>query len=129
HAIEIRYYEGGGGQELNVNVSGPDTSSIKTALFDTAMVAPASATVDVSVAPANTSPHLLNLNDSAHTIEQTPVRLDDNAIVVDGDLDKLNSCHGLYPGASLTLVRQGGANAEDTYAFDTAGALFTVSGN
>ena len=26
HAIEIRYFEGGGGEELQVHVSGPDTA-------------------------------------------------------------------------------------------------------
>ena len=47
HAIEIRYFEGGGGEELQVSVSGPDTASIKTALLDSALVGTATANVDV----------------------------------------------------------------------------------
>ena len=49
HTIEIRYFEGGGGEELDVHVAGPDTAGIKTALFDTEMIVSGTATVTVKV--------------------------------------------------------------------------------
>ena len=55
--------------------------------------------------------------------------LDLDATVSDAELDALNGGTGLYTGATLTLVRQGGAVAEDGFGFDTADALFTVSGD
>ncbi len=54
--------------------------------------------------------------------------LDGGAAVSDAELDALNSGNGNYSGASLTIARNGGANADDAFAV-VAGSGFTVSGN
>ncbi|MCP5092702.1 MAG: hypothetical protein GY949_17455, partial [Gammaproteobacteria bacterium] len=43
------------------------------------------------------------------------VVLDDNVDISDAELDALNGGLGNYAGASLTLVRNGGANADDVF--------------
>ena len=49
--------------------------------------------------------------------------------VIDPQLTLLNSGNGDYASSSLSISRQGGANADDVFGFNTTGALFTVSGN
>ncbi len=129
HAIEIRYFEGGGGEELQVHVSGPDTADIKTALLESALVGTATANVAITVLAVNDAPELANFGDTTVAVEQTAARLDLDVTVSDAELDTLNGGAGLYTGASFTLARTGGAVAEDVFGFDTTGALFTVSGN
>ena len=129
HAIEIRYFEGGGGEELQVHVSGPDTAGVKTALLESALTGTATANVAITVLAVNDAPQFANLGDTTAALEQTAVRLDLDVTVSDAELDALNGGTGLYTGASFTLQREGGALAEDVFGFDTTGALFTVSGN
>ncbi|PLX39346.1 MAG: hypothetical protein C0606_02125 [Hyphomicrobiales bacterium] len=58
------------------------------------------------------------------------VVLDADATVSDAELDALNNGDGDYSGARLTLAREGGANADDDFSFDTSGLpLFIVNGN
>ncbi|WP_238254220.1 beta strand repeat-containing protein, partial [Methylobacterium bullatum] len=63
----------------------------------------------------------------AFTENGNSVRLDTDVTLSDVDLDALNGGLGDYAGATLTLARQGGANAQDAFGFDASG--FTVSGN
>ena len=128
HSIEIRYFEGGGGETLAVHVSGPDTADVKAALLNSTLLMVASANVNITVDAVNDAPDLANLGGTVAANEQMPVLLDLDAAVSDAELDALNGGSGLYTGATLTLVRQGGAVVEDGYGFDTANALFAVSG-
>ena len=65
----------------------------------------------------------------AASTEQVFGTLDGSATVSDKELDALNGGAGDYSGASLTIARHGAADAQDAFAFSTAGAAFTVSGN
>ncbi|MCP4966755.1 MAG: hypothetical protein GY926_16200, partial [bacterium] len=56
------------------------------------------------------------------------VVLDANVNVSDSELDSLNGGLGNYNGASLTLVRNGGANAEDVFSNSGLLAALTESG-
>ncbi len=58
-----------------------------------------------------------------------PVILDGSVSVRDAELDALNNGAGDYAGASLLVVRHGGASSGDFFGFSTAGAAFTVSGS
>jgi len=57
-----------------------------------------------------------------------PATLDGDVTVADADFDGLNGGNGDYAGARLTIARNGGAAAEDSFGFDTSGASFTLSG-
>jgi VCBS repeat-containing protein len=129
HAIEIRYFEGGGGEALQVHVSGPDTAGVKTALLESALVGSATANVAVNVLALNDAPELANLGDTTVALEQTAVRLDPDVVVSDAELDALNGGAGLYTGATFTIARTGAAVPEDVFGFDFTGALFAVSGS
>ncbi|MCP5093108.1 MAG: hypothetical protein GY949_19525, partial [Gammaproteobacteria bacterium] len=71
--------------------------------------------------------------DPATTLDGTPTFIEGGAAVVldvdvdvsDSDLDALNGGLGNYDGASLTLVRNGGASAEDV--FSNSGLLGTLT--
>ncbi len=84
---------------------------------------------DLNFETANAAPAFSNLNgDSAYTENGSAVVVDSNVTVADTELDALNVGNGDYAGASLTIARNGGANAQDSFGFNTAGAAFTVSG-
>ena len=104
HAIEIRYFEGGGGEELLVHVSGPIRRR-KTALVNSALMT-WTATVSVDVTPVNDPPVLFSLSPFINALEQTGLIINGGITVFDTDLDPLNGGNGLYSGASLTLARQ-----------------------
>ncbi len=92
----------------------------------------------VSTNAANTIVHITAVNDApvltgvgpthATSTERVAATLDGGAAVSDAELDALNSGNGDYSGASLTIARNGGANADDAFAV-VAGSGFTVSGN
>jgi uncharacterized delta-60 repeat protein len=65
----------------------------------------------------------------AYTEGDAPLVLDGDLSIQDAELEALNSGSGDYAGASLTVAREGGANAEDDFGFDINGAIFTISGN
>ncbi|MCP4388217.1 MAG: DUF4347 domain-containing protein, partial [Gammaproteobacteria bacterium] len=56
------------------------------------------------------------------------VVLDADVVVSDVELDALNSGNGNYNGASLTLVRNGGASAEDVFSNSGLLSALTESG-
>jgi large repetitive protein len=86
--------------------------------------------LSITVNPVNDSPVLSNVGPNVSVTEQTTATLDADVTVSDVDLDPLNGGAGSYTGASLTIARNGGANAQDTYSFDTTSGtpLFSVSG-
>ncbi|MCP3690214.1 MAG: hypothetical protein GY784_17565, partial [Gammaproteobacteria bacterium] len=57
------------------------------------------------------------------------VVLDSNVVVSDAELDALNGGSGNYSGASVTLVRNGGANSDDVYSETGTLSALTESGN
>ncbi|MCP5089557.1 MAG: hypothetical protein GY949_01400, partial [Gammaproteobacteria bacterium] len=57
------------------------------------------------------------------------VVLDADVTISDAELDALNSGNGNYDGASVTLVRNGGASAEDVFSATGTLAALTESGN
>ncbi|UTW59413.1 DUF4347 domain-containing protein [Kordiimonas sp. SCSIO 12603] len=86
-------------------------------------------TASIAVAAVNDAPVFSNLdNTPTYTEGGSAVILDNNVSIADIELGSLNSGNGDYSGATLTIVRNGGANASDAYAFTTGGNL-TVSGN
>ncbi len=89
----------------------------------------ATATSTIAVVHADSAPVLSHLGNSLTTSEPPAPVLDSVVTVSDAELGALNSGSGDYSGASLTIARQGGANAQDAFAFSTSGATFTVSGN
>ncbi|MDH5585435.1 MAG: Ig-like domain-containing protein [Nitrospirota bacterium] len=82
----------------------------------------AAARTTINVNPVNDQPAFSGLDNTPTFIEGgTPVVLDSNATIADPELDAIDN----YNGATLTLVRNGGANAEDL--FDGGGTLNTLS--
>ncbi|MCK6405225.1 MAG: cadherin domain-containing protein, partial [Rhodocyclaceae bacterium] len=71
--------------------------------------------------------------DRISTLDGTPtfteggaaVLLDSDVEIVDVELAAL----GNYAGATLTLARNGGASSQDSFDFNTSGAVFTVDGS
>ncbi|WP_277344946.1 Ig-like domain-containing protein [Metapseudomonas otitidis] len=89
-------------------------------------------TTDTNYNP-NAAPTLGNLDgDSvAWAGEGNTVRLDTGtgASLADAELGALNGGNGNWSGASLVIQRNGTAVSSDMFGFDTASALFTVSGS
>jgi Ca2+-binding RTX toxin-like protein len=86
-------------------------------------------TFDITVSPVNDDPVFAGDNgSSAFTEDGAAQVLDSDITISDAELDALNSGDGDYAGASLTIARQGGADAEDSFSFNMSGASFTVSG-
>lgn len=68
-------------------------------------------TIDTTFAPVNT------LNNTPNYVENAPpAALDSNVQIYDAELSALNGGNGNYNGASVTLARQGGANAQDVFS-------------
>ena len=82
------------------------------------------ATATVHVAAVNDAPALIGLNGgSIFNQAGTPVVIDADATLLDFELSAANN----HAGASLSIARQSGANADDVFSFSTAGAPgFTV---
>jgi uncharacterized delta-60 repeat protein len=57
-----------------------------------------------------------------------PALIASRAHITDAQLDALNGGAGNYSGATLTLARHGGANADDVFAADTLGNLVLSKG-
>ena len=78
-------------------------------------------TANIIVAPINDSPSFTGLNQTPTFIQGGPaVVLDNNATIADPELDAANN----YNGATLTLARNGGANADDL--FNGSGTLLPL---
>ena len=85
-------------------------------------------TFNFTTAVANTPPVFSNVGPSVAVTKQTAAKLDIDASISDAELNALNSGNGNYAGAFLTIARNGGANVQDSFSFDTVDATFTVSG-
>jgi choice-of-anchor C domain-containing protein len=85
-------------------------------------------TVGITINPMNDQP-VVTAAASVGETEQTPVVLDPSWSASDADLDAKNGGNGDYAGASLAIGRDAGADPEDTFAFNTTGASFTVVGS
>ncbi|MDZ7792033.1 MAG: cadherin domain-containing protein [Xanthomonadales bacterium] len=81
--------------------------------------------VDQAVS-SNTQPGFSNLDATVVFDEAagSAVAIDTDATVSDAELDGA----GDYAGSTLTVAREGGANGDDDFGFDTASASFSVSG-
>ena len=74
----------------------------------------------------NSAPVFTGLNGgSTYTENGSAVVIDNNVTVADTELDALNGSIGNYNGASLTIARNGGANAQDV--FGNTGSLGTLT--
>jgi hypothetical protein len=103
---------------------------ITVTLTDNDGLTSSSVTSTVSVANVNDAPAFAGVdNAAAFTEDGAAVVLDGNATVADAELDALNSGNGNYNGATLTLTRNGGANAEDTFANNGLLGALTEGGN
>jgi len=84
------------------------------------------ATTTVNVTPVNDAPSITSLDATSvntYTENGAPVQIDSNAVLADPELDGGNN----WNGATLSVSRQGGANAEDV--FSGTGALTLSGGN
>ncbi|MCH6258863.1 hypothetical protein MLD52_20055, partial [Puniceicoccaceae bacterium K14] len=77
---------------------------------------------------ASAAPSFSNLDGTpAFTENGDPVTLDADVSIADTSLDLLNSGNGNYDGASVSISRNGGTNADDVLAVPTGGNI-TVTG-
>jgi Ca2+-binding RTX toxin-like protein len=78
----------------------------------------------------NAAPVLAGAGTSRATAEQSPVRLFAAGLTLaDAELDALAGGAGDYAGARFTIGRAGGADAQDLFGLDLAGAPFTRAGS
>ncbi len=117
--------------------TGGDTGWSVSQQADGKLVVAGTSSNDFSLIRLNTDGSLdTTFNPSTNTLGGTvvytenaaAVALDTTVQIADAQLASLNSGAGNYSGASLSLARQGGANAQDVLALNTTGASFTVSG-
>ncbi|HEY7986383.1 MAG TPA: cadherin-like domain-containing protein, partial [Methylophilaceae bacterium] len=72
----------------------------------------------------------LNANTTAsYTEHGTAAPLDSAAAIYDPELATLNGAQGDYNGASITLSRHGGANAQDQFSFQLTNSPIYAEGN
>ena len=57
------------------------------------------------------------------------VVLDSDVTIVDTEFDAKNGDNGNYAATSLTIARNGGANASDVFGFDTSDLSFSINGS
>ncbi|MDT3778353.1 DUF2341 domain-containing protein [Nitrospira sp. MA-1] len=87
---------------------------------------PATGVFTITISPANDQPLFSGLdNTPTFTEGGAAVVLDNNATIADPELDAAND----YNGATLTLVRNGGANSEDVFANTGTLNALTESGS
>jgi predicted outer membrane repeat protein len=83
-------------------------------------------TANIVVAPINDQPAFIGLNQTPTFVQGGPaVVLDNNATITDPELDAAND----YNGATLMLVRNGGANGDDVFANTGTLNALTESGS
>lgn len=121
------------GQTVTIAYTDPSGSNDINAVQDSSGNDAASFGSPTPVSVTNNVPNLTNIDTDSVAwagVGQTVV-LDQNtnATVYDAVLGALNSGNGNWAGASLSLQRTGTAHTADVFGFNTAGALFTVSGS
>ncbi len=108
---------GSGGNKVDVTTNGGTTAFSAN-----------SATASLAVTSVNDAPTFSGLDGApAFTEVSASVGLDTDVTVADIELGALNGGNGNFAGASLTLVRNGGANANDQFSIPSGGNL-TVAG-
>lgn len=86
-------------------------------------------TVSITVTPTNDAPVLAGLDATpAYTEGGAAVVLDADVSVSDEELGALNGGNGNFAGASASIARQGGANAQDVLAVASGGGLVVTGG-
>ncbi len=105
------------------------TRTVSVTLTDNDSLSSAASTVSVAVSAVNDAPVFTGLDGTPTVNEQTATVLDSNATIADAELDALNGGAGNYNGATLTLSRNGGANAQDRFANTGTLAALTQGGN
>ncbi|WP_330115143.1 Ig-like domain-containing protein [Pseudomonas sp. JS3066] len=86
--------------------------------------------VDIGAVEANAPPVLGNVNGGgSYTEGGAAIVIDADASLSDADLDLLNGGSGNYDGASLVVVRNGGANASDLFGFLDGNGITLVGSN
>ena len=89
----------------------------------------ASDNASISVSAVNDAPLFSNLDGTPSFTEGGSVeQLDNNVTISDLELDVLNGSNGNYSGAGLTIIRNGGANANDRLSAVSGGNLTVVGG-
>ncbi|MBF60030.1 MAG: hypothetical protein CME80_20320 [Halomonas sp.] len=84
----------------------------------------------ITLVEGNAAPTFAGLDGAPIFTEgSSPVRLNSNLSITDEELVTFNNGVGDFNGASLTLSRQLGSNAEDQLSFDTEGASYSILGN
>ncbi|PLX36800.1 MAG: hypothetical protein C0606_13400 [Hyphomicrobiales bacterium] len=84
----------------------------------------------VTVTRANDAPAFAGLDATpGYTEGDAPVVLDADATVSDIELDAANGGNGDYDGATLTVERNGGANADDVFSFAAMANVTVVGSN
>ena len=113
---------------LTPSANNDQNFTITTRSRDAAGTGPADGTITITVTPVNDAPVITNLNGDivAHTEGGAFTSTDTSsmAAIADIELDVLDD----YSGASITVVRNGGASAEDEFSF-VAGSGVSLSGS
>ena len=117
------------------SVDDSDSEGDETIIIDVASVSGGSASesteqkVTVTISDDdNTAPVFSNLGGTAqYTEDASAMTLDSDVTVTDSENDVLNSNNGNYTGSTLTIARNGGANANDTFTV-VSGSQMAVSG-
>ncbi|MCX2983187.1 DUF2341 domain-containing protein, partial [Halieaceae bacterium IMCC14734] len=87
----------------------------------------ANSSMTVALVGINETPGFTNLNATPTFSEGgVAVVLDPDVVLVDKELDGRNGGSGNYSGAVLSLVRTGGANAEDIFGFNNGNGISLV---
>lgn len=87
------------------------------------------AAVDIGAVEGNGVPELFDLNGGNTYIEgDVAVVIDSDVTVTDDELDEPNSGTGNYSGAALTIARNGGAEASDTFGFVDGSGMYLAAG-
>ncbi|WP_206074738.1 beta strand repeat-containing protein, partial [Pseudoalteromonas rubra] len=123
-----------GTSTLQIDTNGTDFSSIEVAISLSNApansldftVADNGANTDITFITPNDVPVFSNLNGGQTFVENgSAVVIDSDVLIADTELDALDSGAGNYNNATLTIARNGGANAQDV--FGNNGLLGTLT--
>ncbi|MCP4286890.1 MAG: hypothetical protein GY792_21000, partial [Gammaproteobacteria bacterium] len=122
---------------LTTDLGGSDVAYAMSVLDDGKILVAGGDGGDFALICYNADGSLDTTFDTVSTLDNAPsfteglaaVVLDANVEIRDAELDALNSGNGNYNGDSVTLVRNGGANAEDVFSATGTLSALTESGN